>query len=82
MNVAAELPALLFLLLTIPDVVLAQSRRRPNFIVMQPDDLKFFEEWLPPAHFPDSSDIATYSSRYSLPNMDRLRENGITITQA
>lgn len=57
------------------------SGQRPNFIVMQPDDLAFFEEWLPPAHFPTNTDTFRYNS-FGLPNLDRLRNRGLHMTQA
>jgi hypothetical protein len=39
----------------------SSERGIPNFIIMQPDDLEFFEEWTPHAHF-DSSEIVDYPS--------------------
>ena len=55
--------------------------QRPNFIVMQPDDLQFFEEWTPPAHFPARRDDV-YSFVLPLRNIERLRTAGLQMRQA
>jgi arylsulfatase A-like enzyme len=56
-------------------------QRGPNFIVMQPDDLEFFEEWTPPAHF-DISEIVENPSGSDLPNINSLRSGGVQMNQA
>ena len=53
----------------------------PNFIVFQPDDLDFYEDWVPPPHF-DNDAIAEYPSDSVLPNMAYLRTSGVQMTQA
>ncbi|KAG7352792.1 iduronate-sulfatase domain containing protein [Nitzschia inconspicua] len=50
---------------------------RPNIIVMQPDDFEFLSEWTPPAHRPGADVWSMY-----LPNIDRLRTNGIHMKRA
>ena len=55
----------------------------PNFIIMQPDDLQFFQEWTPPftvktnarVNFPDNDGNG-------LPNIDLLRTNGLQMMNA
>ena len=71
----------LFLTLALPGKVYG-IERRPNFIVMQPDDLEFFEEWMPPAHFPNTNEFFTYDGVFGLPNLDRLRSRGLHMKQA
>ena len=57
----------------------------PNFIVMQPDDFQFYEEWTPPAH------VAVYKKAgkgeyhfpsSGFPNIEYLRSNGVQMMQA
>ena len=55
--------------------------KRPNFIVMQPDDLNFYGSWTPPPHYPDRNDVAM-PAEYFLKNMDRLRSEGLQMMQA
>ena len=55
---------------------------RPNFIVMQPDDLDFFERWTPPVHFPTMGRTATMPASHVLSNMERLRTKGLHMKQA
>eukprot|EP00547_Thalassionema_nitzschioides_P016687 CAMPEP_0194251322 /NCGR_PEP_ID=MMETSP0158-20130606/25181_1 /TAXON_ID=33649 /ORGANISM="Thalassionema nitzschioides, Strain L26-B" /LENGTH=490 /DNA_ID=CAMNT_0038988429 /DNA_START=32 /DNA_END=1501 /DNA_ORIENTATION=- len=67
-----------------------QHKKRPNFIVCQPDDLPFFEEWTPPPHFPKGRDMEFFPSNNNnddgggglLPNMERLRTQGLQLMQA
>lgn len=53
---------------------------RPNFIVMQPDDMDFFEPWNPPAHVVANGVFAFPAS--GLPNLERLRQGAVEMTQA
>jgi hypothetical protein len=59
----------------------SSQRGVPNFIVMHPDDLEFFEVWSPPAHFSPSK-IVDYPSGSDLPNMNFLREKGVQFNRA
>ena len=73
----------------------SKRNKRPNFIVIQPDDHYFFEEWNPPGRFfdidtdddDDDDDHETnkpgvvYSNGLT-PNIDFLRQNGIEMTNA
>ena len=40
-----------------------------NFIVFQPGDFWFFEEWDPPAHLPGQE--AAYTTPYDLPHINQ-----------
>jgi len=64
--------------------VISAQTKRPNFIICQPDDLRFFEEWTPPPHVPIFSEaqIEVYPEKNGLPNINRLRRNGIQMMQA
>ena len=53
----------------------------PNFIVIQPDDLEFFQRWDPPPHVRDGFGGTAFPAS-GLPNIDSLRSNGLTMTQA
>lgn len=53
---------------------------RPNFIVMQPDDLEFFEAWLPPPHFVGNNGFAYPAS--GLPSIEKLRQAAVEMSQA
>lgn len=57
------------------------AQNRPNFIVLQPDDLRFFEEWTPPPHFPRRGQVETFPQN-GLPNIEALRSNGVQMTEA
>ena len=51
-----------------------------NFIVFQPDDFWFFEEWDPPAHLPGQE--AAYTTTYDLPHINQMRANSLRMTEA
>mmetsp|Transcript_24567 Transcript_24567/g.52939 ORF Transcript_24567/g.52939 Transcript_24567/m.52939 type:complete len:1002 (+) Transcript_24567:237-3242(+) len=56
-----------------------------NFIIIQPDDMHFYEDWNPPAHLPWTS--ATYPGKEfpqnsNLPWINKLRSDGMEMTQA
>ena len=70
---------LLLLAHTIPTI--EATTTSPNFIIMQPDDLQFFEEWFPPAHFTETGYTPTIPAA-DLPNMERLRGDGVQMMQA
>jgi arylsulfatase A-like enzyme len=57
--------------------VLPEVTARPNVIVMQPDDFPFVSQWAPPGHTPNAN---VYS--INLPNIDRLRTNGLEMKRA
>ena len=66
--------------------------RPPNFIIIQPDDHYFFEEWNPPARFAGrfaynmdgilTSMNTAPTSNGMTPNIDRLRDQGLEMTNA
>ena len=59
------------------------STSRPNIIVMQPDDLQFFDEWSPPPNNPfEPNRKVSFPSTSGLPNIDGLRRNGLQMKQA
>lgn len=60
----------------------AQQNRRPNFIILQPDDLRFQERWNPPPHHPNNPQITRLPSAEIMPNIERLRQGGLQMTQA
>ena len=51
-------------------------------IVMQPDDLPFFDEWSAPPNNPSQPRQNTNFPSYGLPNIERLRINGLQMMQA
>ena len=58
---------------------------RPNIIIMQPDDLPFLDEWGPPPNNPGSSNSKNEfpdNNGNGLPNIERLRLNGLQMKQA
>lgn len=61
--------------------IVSAEDTRPNFIIMQPDDLQFYEEWGPPAHF-NGEPEHHYPANSDLPWMNYLRDNGLTMMQA
>ena len=55
---------------------------RPNVIIMQPDDLHFYDIWNPPPNNPDNPNQSHVTSSYGLPNIESLRLNGIQMMEA
>ena len=55
---------------------------RPNIIVMQPDDLVFFDEWTPPPNNPKTPNKQETFPAAGLPNIDALRTGGLQMMQA
>ena len=54
-----------------------------NFIIFQPDDMRFYKDWSPPAHLPWDNDVypgEEYPMYSNLPWINKLRNNGMTIT--
>ena len=65
----------------------SQARKQANFIVLQPDDLPFLEHWTPSAHFPSTNGNnrggpVNYPQADQLPNIERLRTQGVQMLQA
>ena len=56
--------------------------RRPNIIVMQPDDLRFFDNWGPPPNNPTEILNQVNFPPSGFPNVERLRTNGVQMMQA
>ncbi|KAL3912812.1 MAG: hypothetical protein SGILL_006737 [Bacillariaceae sp.] len=54
-----------------------QVLARPNVIIIQPDDLPFFDEFHPPAQRRGAQPRSLH-----LPNIDRLRADGLEMTRA
>lgn len=53
--------------------------RRPNMIVMQPDDFQFLAHWpASPAHFPTTQNPSDMPSSL-VPNLERLSRDGLTM---
>lgn len=57
------------------------SGNRPNIIIMQPDDLEFFDEWAAPPNPPDTKRRPSLPS-FGLPNLEGLRLSGLQMLQA
>ena len=60
---------------------------KPNIIVMQPDDLQFYDDWSAPPNNPIAPSEMNPIPRSSdgnalLPNMEFLRTNGLQMKQA
>lgn len=55
-----------------------------NFIIMQPDDMEWHEEWGSPAHFDtsDSSSIILKPATSLIPNIEQLRTEGLQMNNA
>ena len=53
-----------------------------NFIIMQPDDLQFFDNWSPPPNSPKTPNKKTDFPPGGLPNIEKLRLNGLQMKQA
>ena len=64
--------------MNIHDGALAQ----PNIIVMQPDDLEYYDEWSPPPNNPSQPNETLEIPSAGLPNMEYLRTNGLHMLQA
>jgi len=56
--------------------------KRPNIIIMQPDDLPFFDIWNPPPNNPTTPDQSINMPNSGLPNIESLRLNGLQMLQA
>lgn len=56
--------------------------RGVNVIVMQPDDLHFFDEWSSPPNNPKTANKNINFPANGLPNIERLRLNGLQMLQA
>ena len=70
----------MYLSATLLLVGLSQTLARPNFIIFQADDYQYFEEWVPPAHFPRRSQIVHFPT--DLPHIERIRTQGLTLKRA
>ena len=73
----------LFLSVSIPTLLsqAAAVDTRPNFVVFQPDDLQFYEDWSPPPHLSGEPEHY-FPAGSGLPNMNFLRDNGRAMKQA
>lgn len=54
---------------------------QPNFIIIQPDDYRFFMDWIPPAQF-DPYYHVEYPPYSTLPNINRIRSEGLDMVSA
>ena len=57
-------------------------RAQPNFIVVQPDDFYFFEEWGPPGQFDGVNSLEQFPPNSRLPNINRLWRGGVQMKSA
>ena len=77
--------ALLSCLACYASAVNINTNNRPNIIIMQPDDLAFFDEWTPPPNTPNEparQSTVNPLPAAGLPNLERLRRNGLQMTNA
>ncbi|KAL7540868.1 hypothetical protein ACHAXR_010440 [Thalassiosira sp. AJA248-18] len=56
--------------------------KRPNIILMQPDDMPFFDAWSRPPNNPDDPNQIKPLPNYGLPHIESLRMNGMQLMQA
>ncbi|KNC82333.1 hypothetical protein SARC_05372 [Sphaeroforma arctica JP610] len=54
----------------------------PNIIIVQPDDLPFFDAWTPPPNNPVDDATNSFPNGYALKNIERLRKQGLEMKQA
>jgi len=54
---------------------------KPNIIVMQPDDMVFFEGWTPPPNTPGKTNTNDFP-QVGMPHMETLRLNGAQMMEA
>jgi len=66
---------------TAPPVSGPTSEKKPNIIIMQPDDQLFFNEWTPPPKPPGIRRTVTFPDN-GLPNLETLRLDGLQMMQA
>ena len=55
-----------------------------NFIIIQPDDMAFYEDWSPPAHLPWNAAYpgAEYPTNSNLPWINTLKNDGMIMNNA
>ena len=58
------------------------TRRQPNFIVIQPDDHYFFEEWGPPSRLDGDPNKSFPPNSNGLPNINRIKNEGVEMKSA
>jgi arylsulfatase A-like enzyme len=58
------------------------SKKRPNIIIMQPDDLVFIDKWTPPPNNPSSPNSKNRIPDAGMPNIELLRTSGLQMMQA
>ena len=58
------------------------TRAQPNFIVVQPDDFYFFDQWGPPAQFDGGDSLEQFPPNSRLPNINRLWQDGVQMKSA
>lgn len=65
------------------DETSSETPSKPNIIVIQPDDLPFYDVWGPPPNNPaDPDQFARFPANFDLPNIERLRTQGVQLRQA
>lgn len=77
----------LIVIITIAALAVAEIagavQAQPNFIVIQPDDHYFFEEWDPPGQFDGGDSLKQFPPNSNgLPNINRIRHDGIEMKSA
>ena len=72
----------LLLLVALTVVAGVTDTRRPNVLVIQPDDLPHYDAWNRPPNSRFYPDFEVPFPGYGLPNLERLRNGGVELTQA
>jgi len=64
-------------------IAVSFAERRPNILIIQPDDLPHYDAWNRPPNTPNDPNRAyPFPSADGLPNLERLRNGGVELTQA
>ena len=76
-------PVLMLAGLQLGWLVASSFAKRPNILIIQPDDLPHYDSWHRPPNTPDDPRRKfPFPSTDGLPNLERLRNGGIELTQA
>lgn len=77
-----KFPSTTYQLLATWAVLSVTIHAQPNIIIMQPDDLSFYDDWSAPPNNPSQPRKSVDIPSDGLPNMERLRNNGLHMLQA
>lgn len=61
----------------------SEPRDKPHVIIIQPDDLPFYDAWVSPPNNPSQANIdVPFPRQLNFPHIERLRRNGVQLRQA